>query len=398
MDETSPVADIFISYASNDRQLAAALAAFLEAEGWSVWWDKSLNPGDIYRDEIMKQLAAARAVIVIWTAHSIKSDWVRAEAGRAQADRKLIPVKQRTIGYSDIPLPFGEMHTVDLEDTPLIRASVVSVLAKPAVEAKPLDLGLKIFHLQILTWMGIVGGSITLFSSLRGLFDLADWVRWLVTQWHFWSRYVWTLLLERLGLHVSERIVPLLSFALFIVIIAVGVRLKTRIDRKNGQETSRAEDFRRSVPRLLKWVALYLICLCALYYALPKYDPAASIQLTLARIALLLAWIAPYVLLISLSEDRMQVALTSSLMIICYVMIVYIPATTLNREMPYFLPVVGWKAIALYFIPFISVMWIVSFVPPQSINRRLSFLLIGVILLFSLNEMSQLELRRYLLG
>jgi hypothetical protein len=66
---------------------------FLEAEGWSVWWDKSLAAADKYRDEIMKQLAAARAVISIWTPTSIKSDWVRAEAGRAEADGKLIPVK-----------------------------------------------------------------------------------------------------------------------------------------------------------------------------------------------------------------------------------------------------------------------------------------------------------------
>ena len=37
--------------------------------------------GDTYRDEIMKELAAARAVIVIWTQASIASDWARAEAG-----------------------------------------------------------------------------------------------------------------------------------------------------------------------------------------------------------------------------------------------------------------------------------------------------------------------------
>ena len=67
-----------------DHALALKLSAFLEAEGWTVWWDKSLTAADLYRDEIMKQLAAARAVITIWTANSIKSDWVRAEAGRAR--------------------------------------------------------------------------------------------------------------------------------------------------------------------------------------------------------------------------------------------------------------------------------------------------------------------------
>jgi hypothetical protein len=85
--------DIFISYSTADHPLALKLSAFLEAEGWTVWYDNNLGAADLYRDEIMKQLAAARAVITIWTPNSIKSDWVRAEAGAAKVAGKLIPVK-----------------------------------------------------------------------------------------------------------------------------------------------------------------------------------------------------------------------------------------------------------------------------------------------------------------
>ena len=42
------MADIFISYSKADRALALKLSAFLEAEGWSVWWDKNLGPADLY--------------------------------------------------------------------------------------------------------------------------------------------------------------------------------------------------------------------------------------------------------------------------------------------------------------------------------------------------------------
>ena len=76
------MADIFISYSKFDRESALELSANLESEGWSVWWDKSLGAGDAYRDEIMKQLATARAVIVIWTENSIKFDWVSTERHR----------------------------------------------------------------------------------------------------------------------------------------------------------------------------------------------------------------------------------------------------------------------------------------------------------------------------
>src|SRR5215470_8503323 len=131
------MADIFISYSKLDRDLVLKLSTFLESEGWSVWWDKSLGAADLYRDEIMKQLAAARAVISIWTSNSIRSDWVRAEAGRAKADGKLIPIKTPDVAYGDIPLPFGEMHTENIASNDLIRAAFVAQLAKPAVTQSP---------------------------------------------------------------------------------------------------------------------------------------------------------------------------------------------------------------------------------------------------------------------
>jgi hypothetical protein len=46
------MADVFISYAKPDRPLASKLAAMLEAEGWTTWWDTSLTIGDDFRNEI----------------------------------------------------------------------------------------------------------------------------------------------------------------------------------------------------------------------------------------------------------------------------------------------------------------------------------------------------------
>jgi hypothetical protein len=180
--------------------------------------------------------------------------------------------------------------------------------------------------------------------------------------------------------------------------LVIGTRLKLANDQKKGRKTKPVENFGRSLPRLLAWSAVYLSFLCAMYYFLPKYDPSATTQLLLTRAVLLLAWTAPYLLLIYFSEDRLQVAFTSVLLVIFYAILVYIPATTLNREAPYFLRVVGWKAMALYFIPAISLMAIVSFVPAAYISRRLSFLLVGTILLFAFNEVSLLELRHYIWG
>src|SRR5258705_12009353 len=97
--------DIFISYSKADHTLALKLSAFLEAEGWSVWWDRNLSAGEVYRDEIMRELSAARAVIVIWTQTSVGSDWARAEAGRGKRGGKVTPGNDQGHTHADFPVP-----------------------------------------------------------------------------------------------------------------------------------------------------------------------------------------------------------------------------------------------------------------------------------------------------
>src|SRR6516225_8967539 len=219
------MSDIFISYSKADHALALKLSTFLEAEGWSVWWDKSLGAADLYRDEIMKQLAAARAVISIWTSNSIRSDWVRAEAGTAKNEGKLIPVKTPELTYADIPLPFGEMHTENVASTDLIRAAVVAQLAKPAVPQSPFWQITSTFKYQILTWICIVGSAITLFANLNGVLDLADWVRVVVTHWHDWNHMVWGWVFSLVNLELPREFAPLISFSVFTAALVVGLNL-----------------------------------------------------------------------------------------------------------------------------------------------------------------------------
>jgi hypothetical protein len=230
------MADIFVSYAKTDRPLALKLVAMLEAEGWSVWWDTSLGAADLYRDEIMKQLVSARAVIAIWTPNSIKSDWVRAEAGTAKKDGKLIPVKTADVAYADIPLPFGEMHTENLEASQLIRAAVVAQLAKPEVEATAWALLTKGFRYELLTWVGIVGGALTLFTNLGAVLKLADWARVLVEHWKEWTHAFWVWAFGWLGIHLPSEWTPVLSFLLFGSFLAIGQAVKFKSTLKNQKK------------------------------------------------------------------------------------------------------------------------------------------------------------------
>lgn len=105
------MSDIFISYASEDRPTARALAEALEARGWTVWWDRRIPTGKDYADVIETELTAARCVIVLWSEHSVKSSWVKTEAADASGRGVLIPA---LIDGVKIPLEFRRLQAADL--------------------------------------------------------------------------------------------------------------------------------------------------------------------------------------------------------------------------------------------------------------------------------------------
>ena len=107
------MSDIFLSYASRDRQTAKALAAALEQHGWTVWWDRRIPTGKDYGGVIEAQLAAARCVIVLWTSNSVASEWVKTEAADAKDRHLLVPV---FIEQVKLPLEFRRIQAADLTD------------------------------------------------------------------------------------------------------------------------------------------------------------------------------------------------------------------------------------------------------------------------------------------
>jgi hypothetical protein len=103
--------DVFISYAREDRDRARILAEALQAHGWSVWWDRKIVAGQAFDDTIEQQLQTAKSVVVLWSRHSIGSEWVRNEAGLASEHETLVPA---LIDDVKQPLEFRRRHAADL--------------------------------------------------------------------------------------------------------------------------------------------------------------------------------------------------------------------------------------------------------------------------------------------
>src|SRR5262249_46204383 len=116
----------------------------------------------------------------------------------------------------------------NLESRELIRAAVVAQLAKPAVDPTAVALLTKGFRYELLTWVGIVGGALTLFTNLGAVLKLADWARLLVQHWKEWTHAFWLWAFSWLGIHVRPEWTPVLSFLLFGSLLTIGQAVKFR--------------------------------------------------------------------------------------------------------------------------------------------------------------------------
>jgi tetratricopeptide (TPR) repeat protein len=109
------MADVFVSYARENRPQIRHFVEYLEQLGWSVWWDSEIVPGHSFGSEIDKQLAESRCVVVFWSSHSVDSNWVQAEANEGLERGILVPA---LLDNSRPPLQFRRLETVDLKGWP----------------------------------------------------------------------------------------------------------------------------------------------------------------------------------------------------------------------------------------------------------------------------------------
>jgi hypothetical protein len=105
------VSHVFISYAREDREIAAELAEVLERKGWSVFWDPRIPPGKSFDEVIEAELRAASCVVVLWSRKSVRSDWVKTEASEGRKRRILLPARIEEV---EPPLEFGRIQAADL--------------------------------------------------------------------------------------------------------------------------------------------------------------------------------------------------------------------------------------------------------------------------------------------
>ena len=111
MSEFTYQYDIFLSYASEDRERIRLLVERLMAKRWTVWWDQRIPTGREYDEFIEEQLDTSRSVVVVWSSISVTKRWVKTEAGEGLSRKVLFPVM---IDQVKIPLEFRRVQAANL--------------------------------------------------------------------------------------------------------------------------------------------------------------------------------------------------------------------------------------------------------------------------------------------
>jgi hypothetical protein len=154
---------VFVSYAREDHAIADRLIRRLRDAGFQPWWDKDgIRPGQNWSREIDVMLSTSAAVVVLWTEHSVASEWVINEAVAGKEDQKLVPVLLRRPDSWRIPIEFRRDHYVDLigwsgghhEGLDDLMASVSELVARHQLNGAQSGAAQQVTHVDLTTNRG----------------------------------------------------------------------------------------------------------------------------------------------------------------------------------------------------------------------------------------------------
>ncbi|MGO8501741.1 hypothetical protein AB9F35_09625 [Rhizobium leguminosarum] len=129
------------------------------------------------------------------------------------------------------------------------------------------------FKHSVLTWLGILGGALTLLSNLQDILDLAKWADWLIQKWTELVTPIVSGLIELFGVRVSVDATSMIAMALFVSFIAVGARIENEFKgvAREAWSVRWNKVFNR---RVLVATALYL--LLGALITLPAFVPQVA--------------------------------------------------------------------------------------------------------------------------
>ena len=180
------MAKLFLSYSRKEKTRARRFSEWLEREGHAVWRDEDdIGGGASFSSEIEKALKEADAVLVLWSAESVQSGWVRDEAGYGRDAGKLIPF---LLDRTEPPLGFRQFQSIDLAkwkdggpgSADSIRRAIERVAGLPPAAPVPRRPASRLLPDILLGRSLLLGGAIAI--AVAAVLALFLWQRWSTDQ------------------------------------------------------------------------------------------------------------------------------------------------------------------------------------------------------------------------
>ncbi len=139
--------DVFISYASNDKIIADAVCARLEASGVRCWIaPRDITPGTSYGEAIIEAIHSARVMVLVFSSHANSSGHIPKEVERAVSNGvSIIPFRIEDVAPGkSLDYFIGSVHWLDAMTPPMekhlddLAATVHKLLpVKPGEQGLP---------------------------------------------------------------------------------------------------------------------------------------------------------------------------------------------------------------------------------------------------------------------
>jgi tetratricopeptide (TPR) repeat protein len=181
------MAKLFLSYSRKDEVKARRFTEWLERSGHDVWRDEDdIGGGASFSQEIETALKDSDAVLVLWSADSVRSAWVRDEAGYGRDAGKLIPF---SLDGTEPPLGFRQFQSINLsrwkghrdpQEKERIRQAIARVAGAPHVEPAPHRPDRRGWRDEVSGKLLLVGGVVAVVALVFAL--VFGWERWSTNQ------------------------------------------------------------------------------------------------------------------------------------------------------------------------------------------------------------------------
>ncbi|MGA1368570.1 MAG: toll/interleukin-1 receptor domain-containing protein [Blastocatellia bacterium] len=131
--------NIFLSYSSKDRQPVERLAEKLKAQGFEVWTDREILPGEDWQSAIETALDQASVFLFILSENSLGAPWQELELGMAlrsavgQSKKTVIPVLLGGADPAALPLFLQNRQPIEIDPAEEERAVALIVQKAEAV-------------------------------------------------------------------------------------------------------------------------------------------------------------------------------------------------------------------------------------------------------------------------